>query len=53
MKTSELFTFQDPTLDKLISKIRKWEKTNKFPIGIDSIMKKEQYLIKIGYLKTN
>ena len=42
----ELFTFQDSELDKLISKIKKWEKTNKFPIGINTIMKKEQYLIK-------
>jgi hypothetical protein len=50
MKT--LFTFQDSELDKIISKIKKWEKTNKFPIGINTIMKKEQYLIKIGYLKT-
>jgi hypothetical protein len=47
-----IFTFQDSELDKLISKIKKWEKTNKFPIGINTIMKKEQYLIKIGYLKT-
>jgi hypothetical protein len=44
MKT--LFTFQDSELDKLISKIKKWEKTNKFPIGINSIMQKEEYLIK-------
>jgi hypothetical protein len=51
MKT--LFTFQDSELDKLISKIKKWEKTNKFPIGINSIMQKEDYLIKIGFLKTN
>ena len=51
MKT--IFSFQDPELDKIISKIRKWEKTNKFPIGIDTIMKKEEYLIKIGFLKTN
>ena len=47
----ELFTFQDSELDKLISKIKKWEKTNKFPMGINTIMMKEEYLIKIGFIK--
>jgi hypothetical protein len=47
----KLFTFQDSQLDKLISKIKKWEKTNKFPIGINSIMQKEEYLIKIRFFK--